>query len=236
MSDTIYLYKKTHNTTGLKYLGKTVQNPFKYKGSGKEWSSHCKEHGYNITTEILFETTDKKELQQKGRYYSELWDVVNSPEWANVIPETGGGPGCKSGENHHYSKLNPNYDSSKHCRYGKTLSESTLDKLRQASSGKNNPNYGSKWINDGLKNKKIKNNDVTPIGWQEGRITSFGKYEKIGKKNSNYDSTPRHFINDDGRQEYCTQRELIDKYCLRESSVSSIISGRIKSTAGWRVK
>jgi len=31
---TIYLYKKTHNVTGLQYLGKTTRNPFTYKGSG----------------------------------------------------------------------------------------------------------------------------------------------------------------------------------------------------------
>jgi hypothetical protein len=36
ISMTIYLYKKTHNITGLKYLGKTAQsNPYKYPGSGK---------------------------------------------------------------------------------------------------------------------------------------------------------------------------------------------------------
>jgi len=32
---TIYLYKKTHNQTGFKYLGKTnSKDPHKYKGSG----------------------------------------------------------------------------------------------------------------------------------------------------------------------------------------------------------
>jgi hypothetical protein len=31
----ISLYIKTHNTTGMKYLGKTTRNPFKYRGSGK---------------------------------------------------------------------------------------------------------------------------------------------------------------------------------------------------------
>jgi hypothetical protein len=36
------LYVKTHNITGLKYFGKTTNDPFKYKGSGKYWLDHLK--------------------------------------------------------------------------------------------------------------------------------------------------------------------------------------------------
>ena len=93
---TIYLYKKTHNKTGLKYLGKTTQNPFKYKGSGKDWLPHLSEHGHDVTTEILKECQTKEELRYWGLYYSKLWRVVESDEWANRIPETGGGPGKKA--------------------------------------------------------------------------------------------------------------------------------------------
>lgn len=87
-----YLYKKTHNITGLQYLGYTKSvTPHRYKGSGKEWSEHIKLHGYNVTTEILLETSDKKEIARYGRFYSNLWDVVKSKEWANCIPETTSG-------------------------------------------------------------------------------------------------------------------------------------------------
>ena len=41
----IYLYKKTHQVTGLKYLGKTTKDPYTYLGSGLEWKSHLKEFG-----------------------------------------------------------------------------------------------------------------------------------------------------------------------------------------------
>ena len=88
---TIYLYKKTHNKTGLQYLGKTVQDPFKYKGSGKYWVSHINKHGYDVTTEILKECLSNDELIQWGRYYSELWNVAYSEEWANLKPEEGQG-------------------------------------------------------------------------------------------------------------------------------------------------
>jgi len=89
---TIYLYVKPHNKTGLKYLGKTTnQDPHAYHGSGADWKTHLKEHGIDYTTEIIRECQTNQELNQWGRYYSELWNVVESTEWANRIPETGGG-------------------------------------------------------------------------------------------------------------------------------------------------
>ena len=42
------LYVKTHNKTGLKYLGRTTQDPYKYKGSGTYWRSHLKKHGNRV--------------------------------------------------------------------------------------------------------------------------------------------------------------------------------------------
>ena len=95
---TIYLYKKTHKVTGLKYLGTTnSKNPYRYKGSGTYWRRHCDKHGYDIDTEILFETDSKEELKSKGLYYSKLWNVVESEEWANLKPEEGNGGGYVPG-------------------------------------------------------------------------------------------------------------------------------------------
>ena len=87
----IYLYKKTHNKTGLKYLGKTTQNPFKYRGSGMYWKRHIKEHGNDITTEILFETENKLEFKEVAIKYSKELNIVESKEWANFREETGDG-------------------------------------------------------------------------------------------------------------------------------------------------
>jgi hypothetical protein len=88
----IYLYVKTHNTTGLKYLGKTISDdPHLYQGSGKVWRRHIKKHGYDVTTEILFETDDPNELKKVGIYYSNLWNIVESKDFANIVPEMGDG-------------------------------------------------------------------------------------------------------------------------------------------------
>jgi hypothetical protein len=88
---TIYLYVKTHNKTGLKYLGKTSKNPYTYLGSGVDWKAHLKEYGLDHTTEIIKECQDNQELNHWGRHYSDLWNVAESNKWANRIPETGGG-------------------------------------------------------------------------------------------------------------------------------------------------
>ena len=77
---------------GLNYLGITHRDPYKYRGSGVYWKRHLKSHNFkidDIETIILFETNNYSELCEKGKYYSELYDVVNSEDWANLIPETG---------------------------------------------------------------------------------------------------------------------------------------------------
>lgn len=93
----IYLYVKTHNKTGLKYLGKTVNSdPHSYHGSGKVWKDHCSKYGYDYTTEIIFKSNSKEEIKEKGIHYSNLWNIVESEEWANLVFEEGGG-GVTSG-------------------------------------------------------------------------------------------------------------------------------------------
>jgi len=87
-----YLMVKTHTTTGLKYLCQTKgKNPFKYLGSGKYWRIHLAKHGPNIVTEIIRECQTKEELGYWGVYYSNIWDIVNSNDWANLRIENGSG-------------------------------------------------------------------------------------------------------------------------------------------------
>lgn len=89
---TIYLYVKEHNTTGLKYLGYTKSSdPYSYPGSGVRWRNHLNKHGYDFTTTILVECSSIQEIKEWGRHYSQLWNVVESPEWANLKTEEGQG-------------------------------------------------------------------------------------------------------------------------------------------------
>lgn len=92
MKNIYTLYVKTHNVTGLKYLGQTKkENVHKYKGSGKIWRDHLIEHGDDVSTQILVQSEDKSTIAFWGRYYSDKWNIVESTQWANLIPETCGG-------------------------------------------------------------------------------------------------------------------------------------------------
>lgn len=85
------LYIKTHDKTGLKYLGQTKRDPFTYKGSGIYWSRHLKVHGKDHSTEIISRCETKAELEVCGLFFSKLFNVVKSKAWANLEEENGRG-------------------------------------------------------------------------------------------------------------------------------------------------
>jgi len=86
----ITLYIKTHNTTGLKYFGRTVQDPYMYKGSGTYWTNHIKKYGNDVTTEIYAQYEDVCfGLIRTALRFSRDNNIVESNDWANVIEETG---------------------------------------------------------------------------------------------------------------------------------------------------
>lgn len=87
-----YLYIKQHSITGLKYFGKTtVEDPYKYSGSGKYWKSHIKKHGRKHILNLLVvgPYRNEDELKTLAMWMSEEMNIVSSPEWANLIPENG---------------------------------------------------------------------------------------------------------------------------------------------------
>lgn len=84
-----YLYVKTHNKTGLKYFGKTTNDPYQYKGSGKHWIAHLKMHGNDVSTMILGYYIDAIECSNAALKFSSDNQIVESKEWANLIDENG---------------------------------------------------------------------------------------------------------------------------------------------------
>jgi hypothetical protein len=141
-----YLYVKTHSKTGLKYLGKTTQDPYKYKGSGKYWRLHLNKHGEEHDTTILHECKSNAELMELGLHYSTLWNVVESREWANLKPEYGDGGSQKghtkseesvakrSGDNHPNKKETVR-NKIRTSKTGSTLSESHRESIARAEKG-----------------------------------------------------------------------------------------------------
>lgn len=200
----IYLYLKTHNTTGFKYLGKTISNdPYLYQGSGKVWKRHIKKHGYDVTTEILLETTDPKELKEVGIHYSTLWNIVESKDFANIVPETGNG-GAQLWTVESRQKLSNSNKGKKHTEESKkkysqaqqkqaqhlskklkeylSIPENYEKRCKQLSSIWDNPMHREnmskkisslKWCNDGVRNYR---KSTIPNGMVAGKLHQHGHH------------------------------------------------------------
>lgn len=191
-----YLYIKQHNVTGLKYLGYTSsQDPYKYRGSGTYWKRHIKKYGYNVITTILLATLDKQDIKVTGIFFSKLFNVVKSKEWANLDLEEGQGVSSESiavkdiyGNKFRVSKTDPRiatgalvgqtagmlpaYDAEGNYYYiHKTDTRLITGILRSNNSGK-------KFITDGTVNKLIVPGQDIPNGWSIGISDTKNKHNK----------------------------------------------------------
>lgn len=77
--------------TGLMYLCQTTRDPYTYKGSGHYWKRHIEKHKPWIVTCVIGEYNTKEELRLAGIEASNCFNVVESQQWANMIPEQGDG-------------------------------------------------------------------------------------------------------------------------------------------------
>jgi hypothetical protein len=126
---TYFLYLKT-SPLGLKYLGKTTKDPYKYIGSGKIWKRHINKHkltNNDIKTEILFETKDLEEFKKIAVKISHELNIVESTEFANLIIEKGDG-GDTSDNIDYSNQIFHNSNRANHLN-GINLSEDERKKL-----------------------------------------------------------------------------------------------------------
>jgi len=224
-------YKLYHKISplGLNYLGFTSQpNPSDYKGSGKYWKLHIKKHNLkpkDLITIVLFETDDKKELIKYGIYFSNLFNVVESEEWANLRPETGDGMelGTKLTEEH---------------------KKKIIEALRKRKPSKSTDETRKK-ISDSKKGKSKKGREI--IDLETGFVFSsirevseaYSLNENILKK-SIYKKWNKRFIYTDedlynkpkmirkgGRKFSERARENISKGCVNGKKVKHIGSGKV---------
>jgi hypothetical protein len=179
---TIYtLYKKTHNKTGLQYLGYTKsKDPIKYKGSGTRWSNHINLHGYDVTTEILFQTEDKNNIKSLGIYYSNLWNIVESIDWANLKNEEGDG-GYIAGSswwNNGIVEVHTVYPPDETYTKGRIDFNNIGAKLGAAVNSQKN------WVNNGYEEIMIFKTEPIPAGFKKGRLllTAFNGYDRSTQK------------------------------------------------------
>lgn len=89
-----FLMVKMALGTNLKYLCQTSKpDPISYKGSGLRWLKHIKKHKSHIVTWVIESYNSKDDLKKSGIYYSDLWNIVESKDWANLKKEEGDGGG-----------------------------------------------------------------------------------------------------------------------------------------------
>ena len=161
-----YLMVKTHKITGLKYLCQTTKkDPITYPGSGTYWWRHLNKHGRDLDTIILHECSSKEELKRLGLHYSELWNIVESIEWANLKPESGVG-----GAGYHHTPDN-------------------IEKMRVANSGRTPWNKGIPMSND-TKDKLSVINTGKKLGPLSDEVKARLRLAKLGKS-----QTKEHIAN-----------------------------------------
>jgi hypothetical protein len=149
--------------TGLKYLCKRKQYPdptdhIKYKGSGKLWRRVLNAHPeYTIKTTVLG-VYDKDDLVKYGLHYSNLYNIVDSDEWANLMPECGDGGQTHKGTHPYRHKETGQIVYRHDCPEGYELFFNKQNKTRVI----HNPKTGEI--------KKVNPLDPTPAGWKNGGV------------------------------------------------------------------
>ena len=214
----IYLYIKTHNKTGLKYLGKTIsKNPCKYPGSGKTWREHLKIYGNDCTTIIIKECYNNSELSYWGRHYSKVFRVTTSVDdygnriWANRIPETGGSDGS-----------------------------ALRGKPSPLKGKKRPPEVGQKV----KQNHRTKKPGYTPVKLGDKHYMRNPAVAERYKGDNNYQTKPDFKYNSmvftwrnikTGQIVTMKHIEFYRKFNLRSSNVVRALKGKTKTVGGWEL-
>lgn len=196
----IYLYVKTHLKTGLKYFGKTTKDPKRYKGSGKYWKAHLRKHGNFVETKIINIFEDEKECTNFALQFSKDNGIVKSEEWANLIDENGldGAPKGNIVKEETRKKLSKALLGKPSIKTKYEMKESSEERSNRSREFVSN----TIWINNGIVNKRIKNEEV-PKGWVVGRLQNGNIGDKnIGKKNDGSNTKGKVIYNNGNRHAY----------------------------------
>jgi len=229
-----WLMIKQHNVTGLKYFCKTVKtDPHTYKGSGVRWCNHLKKHGRDVSTIWYKLFDDSQELTEYAIRFSVQNNIVESPEWANLVIEdgiTGWPPGTKHKTTSiDKCKLNAN-GFKKGC-------------TPHNSGKKNSDNHYKKQI-EGMKKfretdpdkyKKTLDN-LKPTVKRETNRKKAIKEKLSGKNNHKYDPIVYGFKHKITLEEVkLTRNDFYKKYNLAPQNVYKLIKGARKSVNGWQL-
>ena len=226
-----YLMVKTHNITGLKYLCQTKRkDPLKYLGSGLHWGRHLAIHGKAITTLILKECSSIEEIKEYGLYYSELWNIVDSDEWANLKPEDGQG----WGEGEHHPMRDPTIrakiqgDNNYQRKPDYSCSQTTIDKISGQNHYKRRPGYIPIEVSQATKSK------MSADHWTKQPNAGEVKSKVSVKNNYQYNPTIYCFHNTiSGEIIKMTRSEFKNYTNMPNNPLGALINN--KKYKGWKI-
>lgn len=200
---------------------------------------------------------------EKGKYYSELYDVVNSEDWANLIPETGENSvlGMKHSEEtkKKISEIHKGrFCGEKNPMFGKLVSEETREKISKSNTGqkrseetknkirtklKGNSNTLNYKYSEESKKKILESGKGLRISEANlGRKNSEESKNKMserrkGRGNNNYNPTPilQYDINNNFIKEWEDMISLLESgFTKRQTQeISRACRGKIKSYSGF---
>jgi hypothetical protein len=261
------LYKKVDKNSGLHYLGMTTQDPYTYPGSGSDWSNHLRNNITDVETTVVYQTTDKQDFNQTGRYYSKLWNIVGAMDdfgnkiWANSIPETGGGPGWKTGDdnpmndpvvrNKVKTTLNTEYHKEKRSGDNNCMRNPVVKAKVAATVAKpEHKEQFSKTMKEVLARPEVYSklnlwtsednpmkDPVAKAEWYKKMVDDkvwenrFKDYTP--SSHGRYDHTVYSFYHTDGTLETCQRYELQVKYNLNQGKLSELVRGKRLTYKGW---
>lgn len=219
------LYVKVHKITGVRYLGQTFQDPFVYRGSGKDWVTHLSNFGNEVETIILLQTNDRSQRNYWGRYYSVLFNIVGSMDdfgnkiWANRIPETGGG-GAKRKVKRDKKKLLSKKERSDRVKIALAKPE-VIEKRKRLYTDQ----------------KFMKNARERQTKYMNSVHGKLQRSKQIGLNAARIDKNIYEFVHRNGTVERCTRYELITKYNLIKDrpNICAMIKGKKKTVKGWKI-
>lgn len=144
-----YLYVKVHNKTGMRYFGKTISNPYTYKGSGTLWIRHINKYGNDVTTHVIGFFDNKDQLTEAAVTFSRENNIVDDESWANLMIEAGTGPAEYSAQTieqkrEYMREHNPMYLPDVRKKHKSIMRDpDRCAEISYRMTGSRNPNFGN---------------------------------------------------------------------------------------------